>query len=242
MVRWFVVPIAIQLLAAPAAAQRADFLFGHPRLSVALRAGWAAPAARSEIFDFTTEELTVERDDFAELDLQVELGIRLRDRLDLAFTLGHSESEIASEFRDWVDTDDLPIEQVTRFARTPITLGVKSYVKPRGRAVGRFAWVPQEWAPYLTVGGGLMRYQFEQKGDFVDAETLDVFGAVFNSEGTVPTAHLGAGLDVSLGPHFLATAEARYLWAKADLSGDFVDFDRIDLSGAQMTLGLAVRF
>ena len=239
------------MVPAPAAAQGRDFLFSQPRVTMGIRVGFAAPSAQSGIFDFINEELShpgsdgrdpVERADFAAFDIQGEVGIRVHDRLDVALNVGHSQSETRSEFGAWTDTDDLPIEQTTRFARTPITLGLKGYLKDRGRPISRLAWVPYGWAPYLTAGGGLVAYDFEQVGDFVDFETLDVFSATYSSDGVAAAAHVGAGLELSIGKHLLATGEARYVWAKADMSRDFVDFDAIDLSGAQIALGLALRF
>ena len=237
-----VIALAHQLPAEPAAAQQRDFLFGKPNVTLGARLGLAVPTAGSEIFDFTTEELTVERGDFAAIDFEVELGVRLRDRLDLALNIGHSESLTRSEFRDLVGADDLPIEQTTRFQLTPVTLGVKAYLRDRGRAVSQFAWVPYTWSPYVAAGGGLILYEFSQQGEFVDYDTLDIFHNTFTSEGVAPTVYGGAGIELSLGRHLLATGEARYLWSRANMSRDFVDFDPIDLSSRQLVLGLAVRF
>jgi hypothetical protein len=229
-------------LATPAAAQSADFLFHRPVLTLALRGGWAVPRAQSEIFDFTVDELTVDRDDFAGFVLQGEIAARVHDRFDVALNVGHSEAKARSEFRDWVDDDDLPIEQTTRFRRTPIEVAGKAYLLPRGREISRFAWVPYGWAPWVAGGAGAMVYHFDQSGDFVDFETLDIFPKDFESQGTTATAHAAAGADVSVGPHLLLTGEGRYQWARADMSRDFVDFDPIDLSGFQVTIGLAARF
>lgn len=237
--------VALALLlpcAAPAAGQSADFLFRRPAVTLALRGGWAVPRAQSEIFDFTTERLTLDREDFAGFALQGELAARVHDRLDVALGVGHSESRRRSEFRDFVEDNDLPIEQTTRFQRTPIEVALKGYLRPPGRAVSRFAWVPYAWAPWVAGGAGWMVYRFDQSGDFVDFETLDIFKKDFRSDGSTPTAHVAAGADFSLGPHLLATGEARYQWARADMSRDFVDFDPIDLSGFEVTIGFAARF
>ena len=228
--------------ATPVAAQHADFLFRRPLVTAVIRGGWAVPRAQSEIFDFTTDRLTVQPADFAGGAVDVEAAVRVHDRVDVSLGVGHSESKVRSEFRNFVEDNDLPIEQTTRFQRTPIEVGVKAYLRDRGRSVSRFAWVPYAWAPYLAVGAGAMIYRFDQNGDFVDFQTLDIFTKDFRSDGAAPTAHAAAGLDVSLGPHLLATGEGRYQWARADMSRDFVDFDPIDLSGFQLTVGLGVRF
>ena len=238
-----VVTLALLLpLASTAAGQSADFLFRQPKVSLAVRGGWAVPRAGSEIFDFTTDRLTVEQKDFAGLAVQGELTLRVTDQLDVALGVGYSQSRIRSEFRDFVEDNDLPIEQTTRFWRTPIEGGVKGYLRDRGRRISRFAWVPYSWTPYFAAGAGAMVYGFEQSGDFVDYQTLDIFTKNFRSEGTTPTAHVAAGLDLSVGPHVLATGEGRYQWARAEMSRDFVGFDPIDLSGFQVTVGVAVRF
>ena len=76
----------------------------------------------------------------------------------------------------------------------------------------------------------------------MDFETLDVFNAFLESEGTTGTTHVFSGVDLSLSPRMVLTGEARYSWASMDMGLDFVDFDGIDLGGFQATLGLSVRF
>src|SRR5690606_30043068 len=125
--------------------------------------------------------------------------------LDLVIGVGHSESTTRSEDRRYVGDDDLPIEQTTVLRRTPIELGVRMFLRDRGRAVSRFAWVPYGWAPYLEAGAGWMVHGFEQTGEFVDYETLEIFRDHFRSEGSTPTAHLAAGVELALGRRLLAT-------------------------------------
>lgn len=229
-------------LPSPARAQSADFLFRRPWITLGLRGGWAVPRAGSEIFQFTTERLTVNSSDFSSFALQGEIAVPVRDRLDVALWVGHTKSNVRSEFREFVGTDDLPIEQTTTYRRTPIEIGIKGYLRDRWREVGRLALVPYSWAPWIGVGAGWMVYDFEQAGEFADFETLDIFGRIFQTDGSTPTAHMAAGLDLSLGPHLVASGEGRYQWGRGAMGPDFVDFDRIDLSGFQITVGIAARF
>jgi hypothetical protein len=235
-------------LASPAAGQSSDFLFRRPAVTVAVRGGWAVPRAQSQIFDHTMDELVIEpgedieRSDFAGFAVQGELAVRVHNRIDVKLDVGHTEARVLSEDREFVEDNDLPIQQETHFRRTPIEVGVKGYLKERGRRVSQFAWVPYAWAPYVAAGVGAMVYGFEQSGDFVDYETLDIFTKTFQSEGTTPTAHVAAGLDLSVHKHLLLTGEGRYQWARDDMSRDFEDFDPIDLSGFQITVGIAARF
>lgn len=236
--------VVLLLLPAPAWAQSGDpdFLFAPPKIRLGVHTGLAVPSASSEIFDFTSERLTVEPSDFRSLALSGELAIRVGERLDVSVEGGFAESETASEFREWVDTDDRPIEQTTTFFRAPLTLGVKGYLLERGRRVSRFAWVPGGWSPFAGVGAGWMWYHFTQEGDFVDFQTLDIFQDYFRSSGTTPTAHVLAGIDVSLGPRLVLTGQGRYRWGSVEMGGDFVGFDEIDLSGFEATVGISARF
>lgn len=218
------------------------FLFRTPKASLAFSLGYSIPNAQSDIFDFAEEQLTLEKSDFQRSYIGGESAIRLVDRLDLVIGFGHAESSLPSEFRDWVDGDDLPIEQETMFSTTPVTVSARYYLNDRGRQIGRFAWIPKRLAPFIGVGGGIIWYKFEQVGDFVDFETLDVFFDRFVSKGTAAQAHAFAGLDISLNRSVFLTAEGRYRWGRGELGRDFVDFDEMDLAGMQFTVSIGIRF
>lgn len=225
-------------------AQRAGdgFLFKPPAATLTLRGGMALASGKSEIFAFTTKELTLNRGDFHSPQLGIDLGLRLTRQAELAFGVGYAGSRAKSEFRDWVDQDDLPIQQTTSFRRVPLTATLKAYLLPPGRTIGRFAWMPSRWAPYIGVGGGALWYRFSQRGDFVDFDTLEIFGDHLNSSGWTGTYHALAGVDFSLNPRWALTAEGRYSRASTELSDVFRGFDKIDLSGFATTIGIQLRF
>ena len=239
----FVGVLASAATAGPAAAQSTDgFLFKTPSVTMTFRGGYAVPSAGSEIFDFVQEQLTVEKRDFNTVTLAGEVAVQVADRVDVAVGLGFARSIKRSEFRDWIGDDGLPIEQSTELSRIPVTVSAKYYLMDRGRSVSSLAWIPTRWSPYVGLGGGFVSYDFEQAGEFVDFETLDIFRDVLLSGGKTGTAHIMAGADLSLNPRFLLNAEGRYSWASAEMSQDFSGFDNVDLSGFQATLGIGVRF
>ena len=227
--------------ATPATAQSADFLFERPGVTLGLRVGYAVPRAGSEIFDFTSEQLTIDKSDFNGVAVAGELAIRTSDRIDVAVGLGVETSDTRSEFREFVDTDNLPIEQDTRFTRVPLTVGVKAYLTERGRRISDLAWIPRKWAPYVGGGLGYIWYRFEQTGDFVDVDTLDIFFDEFDSSAGSPLAYATAGVDYAVGPKWFVTLEGRYSWASAEMGRDFVGFEDIDLTGLRAALGISVR-
>lgn len=232
---------ALLLFPAAAAAQARDYRLGEPAVTGGLHVGWGLVRGGGQLFDFTREQLTVDRRDLDGLSLRGEVAVRLGDRLDLAVGAGWAGGEVRSEFRDWVDQDELPIEQTTWFSRVPVTVGGKLYLTERGRRISQFAWIPAQRSFYLAGGGGVSWYRFQQRGAFVNTETLVVFDEHFVTDGWGPTGYLGAGADFSLGPRAFLTSEARYMAGSASVGSDFDGFDRIDLGGWQFSVGIAIR-
>lgn len=229
--------------APPARAQGSGdgFLFRAPTGAFVVRAGLSDPSANSDIFSFVTNELTMRKSDFRGLALSGELQARVGERTELVFGAAWYGSRHRSEYRDYVDNNDLPIEQTTSFERVPITVGVRYFLVPPGQTVGHLAWVPSRYAPYIGAGFGVMWYQFRQSGDFIDMNSMNVFSDTYRSSGWPVTAHVDAGVDVSVSPRLFVTAEGRYTWARATLGSDYIGFDRIDLSGLTLTFGVGFR-
>jgi hypothetical protein len=220
------------------------FRFRPPSATLAVHGGLASPAAGSELFRFTTDELTLERSDFLAGSFGLDLAIMLGERADLVLGFTRDQSSTRSEFRDWVDNLGAPIEQTTTFLRQPLTATLRYSFSTRGRSVGSYAWIPTRVVPFVGIGGGLMRYRFEQVGDFIDMGTQDVFTDRFIEEGWSPVGQLSGGATLNLSPYLQFLGEVRYLRARGDRDGtsDFQGFDRLDLSGVSTVFGISLRF
>lgn len=238
--------ITAALSAAPGqvAAQGGDgFLFKQPKVTLKFETGYALQRAQSDVYDVLLDQHTLDRRDFDSPYVGGEVALRVSERWDVALSAGWQQSSAGSEYWDWVDGDDLPIEQVTELQIVPVTVNARFYPLERGVNVGRFAWIPRTFAPFVGGGMGLVSYRLSQDGDFVDFETFDVFSDRVVSEDTAFLARALAGVNVSLARQFLLSVEARYSWASAELSrGYSTDFNDIDLSGMQFVGGIAVRF
>ena len=215
-----------------------DFLFGRPSGTLGLRVGWLSSHSGSDWYDFVTDQLTIDRKNFNGPGIGTDLGITITPRVDVMVGFDYSQSTTASEYRRFVDNNRLPIEQTTLLRGANISGGVKFALTERGREVGRLAWVPRKFVPYVGAGGGAMWFQVRQSGDFVDYVDLSVFTDVFESKGWAPTAHAFGGVDVRVLRRAYATFDARYTWSSGDLGPDWIDFDPIDLSGLRLSAGI----
>ena len=239
--------IAVVVPAHSAEAQSGrGFLFGPPKGSFTIRAGYALPSAGSAVFDDAISQLTINKSDFSGFDWGGDISYSPSPRFDIVFDGEVSSSNHNSEFRDWVDNNDLPIEQSTKFRRIPLTVGMRYYLADRGRAVSQFAYIPSRFAPYVGAAAGAMHYRFRQEGDFVDfnTEDLEVFSAKIEDSGWTPMAHGMAGADFTVGPWLALVFEGRYQWAKATLDPEVFQggYDKLDLTGFTGTVGFKVRF
>lgn len=219
-----------------------DFLFGRPDGWVGIRTGRLFSRAGSDWYGFVTDQLTIDRDDFAATDLSADIGVTLSRRADIVAGLGFTSSAIGSEYRRFVDNNRLPISQQTRLRTVGLTSSVRMALWDRGRQIGQLAFVPRRVVPFVGAGGGALWYRLEQAGDFVDFVDLSVFDARFESRGWAPTLHVLAGVDVRVARRLNVTVDGRYQWAAATLNSTWVDFDPIDLSGVRVTAGVNVVF
>jgi hypothetical protein len=215
-----------------------DFLFGGPRGSIGISTGWVVGRGGSDWYNFVTDQLTINKGDFNRPTIVIEGAVTLSRRADLLIGWDFGQSTTNSEYRRFVDNNRLPIEQTTLLRDTNISAGIKYALTERGRQVGRLAWVPRSFVPFVTAGAGAMYFQISQVGDFVDFETLDVFTDVFEAQGWSPSAYAGGGVDIRLLRRLNLTIDGRYIWAKGDLGRSWVNFDPIDLARFRMTVGI----
>jgi hypothetical protein len=243
--RHLVASAALVLAAAsPVRAQATGngYLFGAPDARLSVRAGYSRAGAGSDLFSQLTSDFSLNKSDFSGPTIGAELAYALSPRLDFALQLDYAGVSKKSDYRNFFD-GQLPIEQTTTFRRVPATANLRAYLVPRGREIGKLAWIPSSVVPWIGAGGGFMWYQLKQEGDFIDFSktNLPVYSDKLASEGWTPTLQGMGGVDINLSPRLAFTADLRYNWARATLSPDFVGFNKIDLSGVSTALGFTVR-
>ncbi|HUF50167.1 MAG TPA: hypothetical protein VMN60_05005 [Longimicrobiales bacterium] len=235
--------------ALPAGAQQ-GFLFERPVFQVTLRGGPTVPRAESDIFDFLTTELTLERDDFRTPSFGFDLAALVGERVDIVVGASWAEARNRSEFRDWIGGDGEPISQNTRLMTMPVGVTLRYHPIRRGRHVADYAWLPARVSPYIGGGAGFTWYRLEQDGEFLDATACrndpdtgcDIFLNTYESSDVAQTLHAVAGVEYWLLPRVGVSIEARYTRGDAALSHQFRNWERIDLTNFEAGVGLSFRW
>ena len=227
-----------------------DFLLGRPHASVGVRGNWLMANAGSDIYDFVSEHLTIDKSDFNTFSFAADVSIYAIPRLDIVGGFEIAQEEIPSQYRGYSETVSgssvtIPIAQTTELKQMHFTGSAKFGLLPRGKQISRLAWIPRTFVPYVGAGAGITRYEFQQAGDFVDfatenpaAGTFSIFTDVFHSDGWSPQAHVLGGADILVFKRLYFSLEGRYTWVHAELDQDFIDFQPMDLGGFRFGAGI----
>jgi hypothetical protein len=237
---------AAVLLAAcvmPARAQGTGngYLFGVPDGGLTIRFGYAAASANSDFYRQTTSLFNLDKSDFSGPTVGAELDVRIAPQFDVGLDLSWAGVTRQSHYRNFVDNNDQEIEQSTSVHRVPVMVNVKAYLAPRGRSVGRLAYIPSKVVPWVGAGVGADWWKVEQSGDFINTATGVVYNDKVTDSGWGPAVQGIGGVDITLTPRIALTGDARYVWSKASMGSDFGGFDKIDLSGVSVALGVTFR-
>jgi hypothetical protein len=149
-----------------------DFMLGRPKGFLAVDGGFLFANAGSDVYDFVTEQLTLDKKAFNAPIIGLRLGASLTPRIDIAVFVEQSNATATSEYRDFVDNNQLPITQTTGLQEYQVAANLRWSLLPSGRRISRFAWIPRTVTPFVGAGAGAIKYKFEQFGSFVDFQTF----------------------------------------------------------------------
>jgi len=238
----FLVLSASPLQAADPEDHPSGFRFNAPRVFVGGHMGMNFPRAKSDFFDMTTRELTLEKKDFRTEIYGFDFGVIFHPNFAAVANYDYGRTTQRSEVRNFVEDNGDPITQKTRLTLTSFVGTLRYYPRKMGESVGSYTWVPTRILPYVGAGMGVVHCSLFQYGDFVDNETYNIFTTSLDSKSNGLTKHVAGGLDIAVSSRWVVNVEMRYSWAKAELTEDFVGFDPIDLNGLKVIGGVYFRF
>jgi hypothetical protein len=221
---------ALALVAVPAAAQyrRAPAELNAFRV----RIGEFSPRGNKDYWIDKRNDFIPDENAFDDAILGVDYLRAVGPRITLIASASSWETDVAQEYRNFVDEAGLPILHTTSFEVSSLEAGLLFRIGGRGASV----------SPYLGGGGGYYDWTLAEDGDFIDFTDLSIFSDRFFQSGDAFGWFWLVGLDVRLGDAWRAFAEWRGLRADDQLAGDFAGLGTLDLSGDSFSVGVGWSF
>lgn len=208
--------------------------YGHgPDMSFRLRLGLFTPSGDSDYWKDAHDEFTTKTSDFEDLVGGMDFIWGVHAPVGVMFSADYYQGKNDMSYRDFVDVAGRDIFHTTELEISPVTAGIVVRLAPQGFPV----------QPYVGGGGGLYFWHLDETGDFIDFGGVNnIFSDTFHDDGTTFGGYALVGLDVPISTYFSLFGEARWDWAKDDLTGDFAGLGKLDLGGRRITGGVAWHF
>ena len=219
------------------------------------RLGGFFPSGDSDGWRATGSGLTLEPSDFNGAMFGFTFAASLNPNLDFALSTDWLGSTTHSSYRNYLFEDNSPITQRETLRLMPVDFSLR--ILPTGRTAPRGTKgrrVLRPVVPYFGGGVGLMFYEYEQSGnfiDFTDPTGLLVYHGYADTQSVTWSANVLAGIEVQFSPWVAMQVEGRYRWATGELGSDFHQLasrgsiapnDHLDLGGASLSTGVVFRF
>jgi hypothetical protein len=245
--RGVVLALVVALPSAASAQVSGDgFMFKRPSGSLTLRGGYELANTSGQPFTILQRETTVGPRSFDAFNAAADLNWFVSPRMDLLMTLDMSTRTKSAEYREW-EENGKPITQQSTLDRLGLGAGLRYNLADRGRQISSLAFIPAKTIPYVGATGGVMWYDFVQKGDFVEVDPADpnsanIVADELRSNHYSLMAQAFAGVDRRINARWSLIGEARYTQARSKLTKDYAELGNIELSGLALNIGAAVRF
>ncbi|MEO5567140.1 MAG: hypothetical protein ABIR92_01525 [Gemmatimonadaceae bacterium] len=220
------------------------FMFTKPSGSLSIRGGYALANTSGQPFSVLKRETTIGARSFDAFSAGLDLNFVVARRIDLVFSGDLSTRTKSAEYREWEENGN-PIIQQSTLERFALGAGLRYNLADRGRQISALAFIPARTIPYVGLSGGMLWYDFRQKGDFVestDQQTASIFTDDLRSRNYNFMGQAYAGVDRRLTARWSLIGEARYTQASAKLIQDYGGLGNIQLSGLALNAGAAIRF
>jgi len=238
--------LVLLLLAAPVAALAQP---GPPGRSFQFRFGGFFPSGGGDLWDDNEVVFTQDISDFNDFTFGMSFVAPVNNHLEFGLNVDFYDSTASSAYQDFFDDNLFPIFHDTTLDSVPLSVDARWFPagRYRIRSGGRRVLRP---AFYLGAGLGAVFWEYEEVGEFIDCSQgcgefdppAPIFPGRFTDSGTAFQTQLSAGLELPLNPGFNVVLEGRYAWSSDTTSGDFAGFGDIELGGASLFMGAALRF
>ncbi|MEN8222920.1 MAG: hypothetical protein ABFR36_06635 [Acidobacteriota bacterium] len=200
--------------------------------SLNFKIGFFTPSLDSDLWEVNKENLYFSNDDMKDLVYSVEYEHFMGKHFSLTMEAGTFEQTVYSQYRDYEFEDGSPIYQDLYLSISGIEANIKIY--PLGHR--------KIFNPYVGAGVGIYFWEYEQFGDFIDFTTWDVYEGYGYTETYSAGFNFKGGFVFRFRRHMGISFEAKYQYLKGQLSTLFEGFEKLDMSGLTLNIGLNLFF
>ncbi len=206
-----------------------DILIGQ---STNFKVGIFNPATKSDLWDLNRENLYFSKKDMQDFFYGIEYEHFIGRNVSFAVELNSYEKTLNSEYKDYEHNDNTPIYQSISLSISGIEANIKVYPIGHRKILN----------PYFSIGAGVYYWEYEQWGEFIDFTTGEISDGYANTEAFTPGFNIKAGIVFRFKKYMGVSFEVRYLYLKGRLSSLFEGFEKLDLRGRSLSLGINIFF
>jgi hypothetical protein len=198
--------------------------------SLNLKIGSFYPTMDSDLWDLNRKNLVFDKADMLGIYWGAEFELFVGRQLSLALEAGHYKKDIYTMYKNAEYDDGTPIYQDFSLRITSIEADFKLY--PMGHR--------REFNPYIGCGIGFYVWKYYQGGEFVDFEEEIVYEGEAYTNTITPGFNAKVGFVYRYKRSIGISFEARYVYVKGQLSSLFEGFEKLDLGGVALTIGVSL--
>lgn len=218
---------------------------GGQNQSVQIKVGGFFPEGGGEFWQETEDVFYLSHDDFDDIVLGFSFVSGFSNYVEVGFNADFYESTIASEYREYVDSEGYPIFHDTTLSLIPLTVDFRFLPTGRYATRGPGGSINVR-RPVFYVGGGVgvNLFEYEEIGDFIDfsMEVPEVGYDHFSDSGVAFETHVLAGVELPMGSHSGLLFEGKYSWSDEELGDDFSGLGSLELGGLTVYVGATLQF
>lgn len=196
-----------------------------------LKIGLFYPSMNSDLWEDNMNNLALNKQDMQAAYYGIEYEHFINRNVSFTLEGGYYEKEHYTFYRDYEYEDGSNINQNISLEMASLEANFKIY--PIG--------YQQRFYPYLGAGGGIYYWKYKQWGDFIDF-TNDTVSENEYAESSVysPGFNVKGGMVMRFSRGLGVFVEGRYQYVKGNLSSAFEGFEKFDLSGFSLSVGMSL--
>ena len=208
------------------------------RVSVTARLGELRPSGRSQLYTLMDRALVPTSGALRPRLAGGELHVRVARGFGVVLGAEAGQGSVASVSRARATATSADARQQTTLDLTSLQYVGADWEAFRWRGARTGARATDRLRVVLGAGGGVARYQLHQWGEFVDAQRSVAYADDFASAGRGGFAYGSAALEVPLRRWLSLQGDVRRQVGSAPMTADFAGFDRLDLGGTRLGVGV----